>query len=251
MSTAELTPPDFVAQLLGWRNSKSGGVVPNIADSANPASRNISTAILEHYGVGRDAPPPPSNAGRELELATAGWLRVELEQRAPHRRWEVLPKGVAWDFAQYEHLRRLQDLIEMDTGGTLRVEVGGDYVIRPDITVGLQTEYARLLHASVSCKWTIRSDRVQNIRHEAVVLTRSRRGRQPHIVAVTCEPMPSRIKSIAQGTGEVDAVYHLALDALTAAVHEHGSPEQVDALELLVGQGRLFDIAMLPAVIAE
>jgi hypothetical protein len=78
------------------------------------------------------------------------------------------------------------------------------------------------LHAAVSCKWTIRSDRVQNIRHEANLLLRHRRGRAPHIVAVTAEPLPSRLASIAMGTGELDCVYHLVLDELREAVAECG-----------------------------
>src|SRR5262249_33246833 len=91
----------------------------------------------------------------------------------------------------------------------------------------------------IPCKWTIRSDRVQNIRHEGVILTRHRRGRQPHIVAVTPEPLPSRIASIARGTGEVDAVYHLMLDELIAATNAVAPSKQCTILEELVVQRRL------------
>ena len=70
----------------------------------------------------------------------------------------------------------------------------------------------------MSCKWTIRSDRVQNIRHECLQMIRHRRGRQPHLVTVTAEPLPTRLASIARGTGEVDAVYHIAYDAMAASV---------------------------------
>ena len=45
-----------------------------------------------------------------------------------------------------------------------------------------------LLHASVSTKWTLRSDRAQNARSEALNLIRNRKGRTPHIVLVTGEP---------------------------------------------------------------
>ncbi|MGW0954820.1 NgoMIV family type II restriction endonuclease [Streptomyces sp. NPDC002545] len=95
------------------------------------------------------------------------------------------------------------------------------------------------LHAAISCKWTIRSDRVQNIRHEFLQLIKHRRGRLPHLVTVTAEPMPSRIASIAQGTGEVDAVYHIAFDALREAVDAVGSKQQKNYLAELIGQGRL------------
>src|ERR1035438_2137764 len=68
-----------------------------------------------------------------------------------------------------------------------------------------------ILHASISCKWTIRSDRVQNARSEALNLIRNRKGRLPHVVVVTGEPLPSRLSAIALGTGDIDCVYHFAL----------------------------------------
>ena len=99
-------------------------------------------------------------------------------------------------FAQYAHLARIRKLAEANP--TLQASLDTDYLIRPDITIGIPTNGTLHLHASISCKWTIRSDRVQNIRHEAVVMTKHRRGRQPHIVAVTAEPMPSRLAAIAR-----------------------------------------------------
>ncbi len=106
------------------------------------------------------------------------------------------------------------------------------------------------MHAAISCKWTIRSDRVQNIRHEATILMRNRRGRQPHIVAVTAEPLPSRLASIAMGTGEVDAVYHVALDELLAATTDVGNANQVATINTLIAQGRLLDYSTLAATLA-
>lgn len=76
---------------------------------------------------------------------------------------------------------------------------------------------SQLLHASISCKWTIRSDRAQNTRLEARNLSRNRKGNQPHIVAVTAEPLPSRLASVALSTGDIDCVYHIALDELLDA----------------------------------
>jgi hypothetical protein len=83
---------------------------------------------------------------------------------------------------------------------------------------GAATEGLPLLHASVSCKWTLRSDRAQNARTEALNLIRNRKGRVPAITVVTAEPMPSRLASLADGTGDVDRVYHVALYELQAAV---------------------------------
>ena len=75
-----------------------------------------------------------------------------------------------------------------------------------------------LLHATISCKWTIRSDRSQNTRLEAQNLSRNRKGNQPHIVVVTGEPLPARLASVALSTGDIDCVYHFALDELLDAV---------------------------------
>jgi hypothetical protein len=46
------------------------------------------------------------------------------------------------------------------------------------------------------------------------------------LVTVTAEPLPTRLGSIARGTGEVDAVYHIAFDALAASVAARANPEQ-------------------------
>jgi hypothetical protein len=54
----------------------------------------------------------------------------------------------------------------------------------------------------LSSKWTIRLDRSQNSRTEALNLIRNRKCPLPHIVVVT-EPLPSRIASIAMGTGDI------------------------------------------------
>jgi hypothetical protein len=153
------------------------------------------------------------------------------------------------DFDQYEHLARIQQIIRDDATKTLGVEIGRDYVIKPDVTVGIRRGEVLMLHAAVSCKWTIRSDRVQNVRHEAVILTRHRRGRQPHIVAVTAEPLPSRLASIARGTGEIDAVYHVAFEELLAATESAGTKGEKEVLGELVDQKRLLDFTRLPDVL--
>lgn len=153
------------------------------------------------------------------------------------------------DFEQYEHLARIQQIIKDDETKTLGAEIGRDYVIKPDVTVGIESDGSLFLHAAISCKWTIRSDRVQNIRHEAVILTRHRRGRQPHIVAVTAEPLASRLASIARGTGEIDAVYHVAFEELREATAAAGTVGEKSVLEELIQQSRLKDFTALPGVL--
>ena len=118
-------------------------------------------------------------------------------------------------FEQYSHLVALDKAARKDP--ELAAALGNDYTITPDIVVvrGLESderinapglivdqEVSRLaslraangglplLHASLSCKWTIRSDRAfQNARSEALNLIRNRKGLSlPHVVVVTGEP---------------------------------------------------------------
>lgn len=239
-----MTAPDFVLAALGWRND-----VPNIADRDNQPSVRIAESLLEALGVptGQEGPP---GGGRLLEEGVEAELQRQLPEQVPDRDWSIDRHRSITDFAQYEHLARLQALIEQDESRTLSAEIGREYIIKPDVTVAIGSGGSVLLHAAVSCKWTIRSDRVQNIRHEAVILTRHRRGRQPHIVAVTLEPLPSRLAAIARGTGEIDGVYHMALNELHAAVEGAAPGSQLDTLDELIGQRRLFDFGDLATVLS-
>jgi len=103
-----------------------------------------------------------------------------------------------------------------------------------------------ILHASISCKWTIRSDRSQNARTEGLNLIRNRKGNTPHIVIVTAEPYPHRIASLALGTGDIDCVYHFALPELQAAVRDQDSEPLLEMLDILIIGKRLRDISDLP-----
>ena len=107
-----------------------------------------------------------------------------------------------------------------------------------------------ILHASVSAKWTMRSDRAQNSRTEALGLIRNRKGNLPHIVVVTGEPMPARIASLALGTGDIDCVYHFALYELVDAVKEIGAEDALEMLNVLIEGKRLKDISDLPMDLA-
>ncbi|MBN2136285.1 MAG: hypothetical protein JW720_00615, partial [Sedimentisphaerales bacterium] len=104
--------------------------------------------------------------------------------------------------------------------------------------------------AAISCKWTIRSDRAQNTRTEALNLIRNRKGNTPHIVAVTFEPLPSRLSSLALGTGDLDCMYHVALPELVEAIRETKSEDHIEQIETLVKGRRLRDISDLPVDLA-
>jgi hypothetical protein len=69
-------------------------------------------------------------------------------------------------------------------------------------------------------------------------------------VTVTAEPLPTGLASIARGTGEVDAVYHVAFDALAARVAARANREQAGAWRELTGQRRLPSYEMLIGTLA-
>ncbi|WP_231910863.1 NgoMIV family type II restriction endonuclease [Stenotrophomonas maltophilia] len=194
--------------------------------------------------------------------------------------WEVLQVGgrnrrkIA-QFQQYAHLVALDNATRGNR--ELAAALGGDYTITPDIIISqgliedntinseeflVDNSVARrasirksngglnLLHASISCKWTIRSDRAQNARSEALNLIRNRKGRLPHAVVVTAEPLPSRLASIALGTGDIDCTYHFALYELQNALDELGLDDAREMLAILVDGQRIKDISDLPLDLA-
>jgi len=69
-------------------------------------------------------------------------------------------------------------------------------------------------------------------------------------VTVTAEPLPSRLASIARGTGEVDAVYHIAYDAMDASVAGHANAEQRDAWREVTRQRRVLSYEALAETLA-
>lgn len=256
-----MSDTSIVTNLLGWKDAprKNGKVTnklgwewtPNGVDVQNNESIWMATRILE--SLGKPNPnlmhdpdfnvPEAKASGKPLEDAVRDYLANELQRLDPSREWEVRRDRNVWDFSQFEHLKALNDLIKEDEN--LRVTVGRSYTIKPDVTVGIKGTPTfgtnPWLHAAASCKWSIRSDRVQNIRHENNQLIRLRRGRLPHLVSVTAEPLPSRLISIARGTGEVDITYHIAFDQLTAAVAESDNKKERDEFDEIVGQNRLRD----------
>ncbi len=227
--------------------------LPNVADKDSRQSVEITRSLLGMLGIDRVTDRTGQSEGTFLENGVRDFLAEVLAQISPERSWLVKRGQPIELFAQCSHLARLDEIVKKDKTGTLSTTIGRDYRVQPDVTVGIEadTEELPLLHASVSCKFTIRSDRVQNIRHEGVLLTRHRRGRQPHIVAVTSEPLPSQLAAIARGTGEVDEVYHVALDALLAATDSVGKSTQRDTLAELVDQRRLLDLKELPHRLTE
>ena len=254
------------------------------ADTSSRASKAIAGKIIDilvneqGHIVNRVNKISGQTLGKQFEVITMSFLREtfpKLQNLRPGK-WTILQLGnnnrmKTSDFSQYEHLAYLNALTAKNS--QLAAVLGNDYLVAPDVviyrepcedeeinseqdvvdsTVSLRTDIRRsnggkpILHASISAKYTMRSDRAQNSRTEALNLIRNRKGHLPHIVVVTAEPMPNRLASLALGTGDIDCVYHFALDELIQAVREVGSEDAVETLETLVQGKRLKDISDLP-----
>lgn len=257
--------------------------IPSIADKKNAASIRISKAILERLGkAGNATKLAAQTAGNEFEEICAGFLEatfLNLQHIRPGD-WHVIrmKQGDRVGIARYEQYAHLSAIAEACKGNTqLATTLGSDYIICPDIVILRQPESderinqpgllvddsialltglrARngglpLIHASISCKLTLRSDRAQNARSEALNLIRNRKGRAPHIAVVTSEPLPSRLSSLALGTGDIDCVYHFALPELQEAVASEGNEDSQESLRIMVEGKRLRDISDLPLDLA-
>lgn len=261
------------------------GVASN-ADRRNAFSCGIAAGIARALGAGRaSAKGKGQTAGASFEEAVAQFVDAtfpRLQNLRPGA-WGVERLGnnsrvKTADFAQYEHLFYLAEAVRANP--KLQAALGNDYLVAPDVIVTralceddeinrlanfvddslcLRADLRKknggkpILHASISAKWTMRSDRAQNSRTEALNLMRDRKGRVPHIMVVTAEPSPSRIASLALGTGDIDCVYHFALYELLAAVEAFSSKSRDEAMVLLgnmIDGKRLKDISDLPLDLA-
>ncbi|MFD3657967.1 NgoMIV family type II restriction endonuclease [Streptomyces sp. NPDC058620] len=254
--------PDWLPGLFAWKPTTPNNrplvektlrrkSLPNIADGSQRASLGISGHLFERLQIGNVVGEDADEANEEslgklLEVAVARDLSVNLSSRCPHVAWEVERNSKIWDFSQYSHIKDLRDAASRYPD--VEEVIGGDYLIDPDVTVSAPGRYGRSLRAVASCKWTIRSDRAQNVRHEFNSLIRARRGRAPHLIAVTAEPLPSRLSSLTQGMGEIDSVYHVAFDLINEAVRAYeplrvraGEISQLQHWETMTRLGRLRD----------
>ena len=278
----EAARADFHTKLLSGVLTTEGGI-PSNADRANRASINIANQIINQIGADASGEKLSGQGlGSQFEQICENFLSATfllLGHLRPGnwyiRRLSTRNRLALAGFEQYQHLDELNKLASESS--VLASALGTDYIISPDIVIGrmsepdnainaqstlvgtlhathsslrVQNNDLPILHASISCKWTIRSDRAQNARSEALNLIRNRKGKLPHIVAVTGEPLPSRIASLALGTGDIDCVYHFALPELVSAVTLLDLPDAKDMLDIMISGRRLRDISDLPLDLA-
>lgn len=251
---------------------------PTSADSGNKISLAVALHLAEAIGANESSTrPSPQRLGSNFQHHCRRFLEATFPLLGAVRPgdWKYFEGKSIAQFEQYAHLKAIAAVLREHP--SLRASLGGDYFIKPDVVIarGLESDAALnatshvvdaksgllssirksnggqdILHASVSCKWTIRSDRVQNSRAEALNLIRNRKGKLPHVVAVTAEPLPSRLASLCFGTGDLDCIYHIALDELLIAVEELGYDDALSTLQELVDGRRLKDISDLPLDLA-
>jgi len=258
--------------------------IPSMADVASEGSKNISRSLVKALGFPiRKGKTEGQTAGKGFEDLTRDFLEEVFDylQHIRPGKWRFSVHEEISAFTQYKHLAELTRILKTGVEKNARTDlksVLGDYLVTPDIVILRQplsdkevnhktglvspdgvphltplrkiNSKNEILHASISCKWTIRSDRAQNARTEALNLIRNRKGNTPHITVVTAEPLPSRIASIALGTGDIDCVYHFALHELQKSVMEVGNETEQEQLEMMVNGSRLRDIADLPFDVA-
>lgn len=171
--------------------------------------------------------------------------------------WGKLTKFARTKVTSSKDSSRLDDLIaevdaalaaDEDARWVLLAQAGHESLLKLDVVASRSTNLAqsRQLEVGLSLKWSLRTDRAQDCRSQGAKLSSLRRGRMPHFAAVTMEPRPYMLNLLGGGSGEVDCVYHLDLNALTIAVEQtcEGQPRRQSALETfqrLVEQRRLRD----------
>lgn len=256
--------------------------VPNMADKDSVTSVGLAREMTNRIGLTvPSGHVSPQTVGATFAEAVCSFLDQSFRHLLHLRPgvWEFStaqgPEGIA-KFAQYAHLALIEETLSRHP--ELRSSLGGDYLIKPDIVVGRRPvsdeeinkpgefvgrrdAVARrsplrlgnvqgspmILHASVSVKWSMRSDRAQNTRTEALNVIRNRKGGTPRIVVVTMEPLPSRLASIAMGTGDIDCCYHAALEELLEGAEAFDlSGSESSVLQMLIDGNRLRDISDLP-----
>lgn len=256
--------------------------IPSNADKSSKLSVSIALGIANRLMAETHDKSVGQTSGAKFEQFNMEFLTNTFPQLQNLRPgvWHITKLGnrnsmKTSSFAQYEHLDYLNRLTAYDR--KLAASMGNDYMVAPDVVVYRDTVSddeinedqvfvddtvctmadlrkknggLPILHASVSAKWTMRSDRAQNSRTEALNLIRNRKGNLPHIVVVTGEPMPARIASLALGTGDIDCVYHFALYELVDAVKEIGAEDALEMLNVLIEGKRLKDISDLPMDLA-
>jgi hypothetical protein len=243
---------EICQRILGLRSG-----IPNLADVSSKTSKILAVGMTTRLGFPLSTSPPVGQTvGTVFGELTMNFLNktFQLLHHIRPGKWifsaSQTSVGIA-AFDQYEHLAALDRALKAHKD--LAAALGGDYIIRPDIVIGreplsdseINQNIDILGKDQVSTLTPLRKDNFKTPK-PILHLIRNRKGKTPHIACVTAEPMPTRLASLAMGTGDIDCVYHMALMELASSVKENGNEDQQEMLDTLIAGKRLRDISDLP-----
>jgi len=244
-----VVPAPFTTQLCGYRENGN----PNTSDNNDRQSKDIGHALFRILDV-PEGQVGPTDAGAALEEAVRGHLAsirpdLEIQRSRPAFHFEqyahmsVFPTfrrshsaaetslarllaaidrvgdvnvhaTLASELEQARANLRLQDALVVELISHMPEEA----LLKVDVTVAETRPLGLpIVHAAISSKWSLRTDRAQDCVSQGAKLVAQRRGRMPHFAVVTIEPRPAMLKILGDGSGSIDCVYHLNLPALTLA----------------------------------
>ncbi|MBS3918955.1 MAG: hypothetical protein KG012_08710 [Deltaproteobacteria bacterium] len=112
--------------------------IPNFADGGSKTSVAIALKITDrlNYPLAKKA-PPGQTAGILFEQITKDFLKdsFKLLNHLRPGKWMFAINQSISHFDQYEHVANLQRMLQEKT--EFAAALGGDYLVTPDITVGM------------------------------------------------------------------------------------------------------------------
>jgi len=271
-----MSDPDFAQALCGYREDSGH---PSTSDKSDNTSIRWGNAMFDALGVHPDA-PAAEGVGTLLEEAVVHELRAHRPDLVIERsrlatqfdQYRHLDHMRTYTTSFKDDLNRIEQAVVhakgLDTSppvtalrrqlSTLRKHaktnqelfqalkdnLAEESMLRLDIAVTSPKSGARL-QIGLSSKWSLRTDRAQDCVSQGAKLVAQRRGHMPHYAVVTMEPRPSMLRLIADGSGSVDCVYHVAYEALLAAASTMSDDSdartraQVGYLDRMVKQNRI------------
>lgn len=278
-------PAPFAPQLCGFRVADVHGRLtsnPNTSDANDRGSVELGRALFEELGVPADQ-PGVADPGAQLEKQIQAHLQpmrpdlviqrsrsvLEFQQYAHLRVFPEFKKGHISAASTIEKLLDIAERLPPSPAATqmkkslrsshkksleqdaiserLKLYMPEESLLNLDLTFALAAEgQEQLLRLGLSSKWTLRTDRAQDCLSQGSKLASQRRGPMPHYGVITMEPRPAMLKILADGSGAVDYVYHLALPALITAIDKLKSQKPLKwspgvTFDRLLNQGRLRD----------
>ncbi|HPG39215.1 MAG TPA: NgoMIV family type II restriction endonuclease [bacterium] len=263
--------------LLRMNKNQQKGDYPNNADGDSRISVSIAKEIYAQLGPPQYATISVQNSDDLFAILTKDFIEkcFNLLNHLRPGNWRYYLKTEISQFEQYKDFAEMDSFLKEHK--ELATTIGQAYIPKPDILIGrepltdneinkyreiLSTGINRgkrtplrqannpspkpILFAAIFCPWTLGLNQAQRIKFDAISLINKRKGKAPQIAGVTAETNLLKIASLAFETGELDCVYHFALNELKNAITTINDESQLDMYKTLVEGRRLRDISDLP-----